>query len=355
MCQKTRKKSSREEKSNLPPRYFFTQSIPFILIPLKQNLLMSLAAKSTKHWWVFRMLLCLAWKTSSWLGNQHGKHTANIQRHFLCLATGKNLGCFFFCFYVMLLWSLGTMWLPQKEKEKDLLRLSSSMNLAWKRLYGDLRDWVTSQGKDREWAPPPVGPWLPPGPALQLRDLQHFLFWESWELTVFYEMNMTQKSIQHDLPMHFRVLSCTSHHRVFKPLFIETQLEPVDMYVFQATAMDPWPWTATVPGWRAYVGSERNSCLPKGILCGKWEKFMSTKRSSVNEKPVVIIWFNWTNINQAALAELCLYVCLAARPVGRVPWIWVQNFDPWFMSKGALLFNSRIIYWILCALHHPSF
>lgn len=123
----------------------------------------------------------------------------------------QELGVFFFCFYVMLLWSLGTMWLPQKEKEKDLLRLSSSMNLAWKRLYGDLRDWVTSQGKDREWAPPPVGPWLPPGPALQLRDLQHFLFWESWELTVFYEMNMTQKSIQHDLPMHLKEYSAVLH------------------------------------------------------------------------------------------------------------------------------------------------
>ena len=152
-----------------------------------------------------------------------------------------------------------------------------------------------------------------------------------------------------------RVLSCISHHRVFTPLFIETQLEPADMYVFQATATDPWPWTATAPGWRAYMGSERNSCLPKGILHRKWEKFMSTKRSSVNEKPVVIIQFNWAYINQMALAELCLYVCLAARPVGRVPWIWVQNLDPWFMSKGALLFNSRIIYWILCALHHPSF
>ena len=207
MCQKIRKNSSIEKKSNLPPSYFFTQSIPFILIPLKQNLLMSLAAKSTKHWWVFRMLLCLAWKTSPWLGNQHGKHTANIQRHFLCLATGKNLGCFFFCYYVMLLWSLGTMWLPQKEKEKDLLHLSSGMNLAWKWLYGDLWAWVTRQGKDREWAPPPVGPWLPPGPALQLRDLQHFLFWEGWELTVFYEMNMTQKSIQHDLPMHLKEYS----------------------------------------------------------------------------------------------------------------------------------------------------
>ena len=42
----------------------------------------------------------------------------------------QELEVFFFCFYVMLLWSLGTMWLPQKEKEKDLLRLSSGMNLA---------------------------------------------------------------------------------------------------------------------------------------------------------------------------------------------------------------------------------
>ena len=119
----------------------------------------------------------------------------------------QELGVFFFCFYVMLLWSLGTMWLPQKEKEKDLLRLSSGTNWAWKRLYGDLWDWVTRQGKDREWAPPPAGPWLPPGPALQLRDLQHFLFWEGWELTAINEMNMTQKSIQHDLPMPLKEYS----------------------------------------------------------------------------------------------------------------------------------------------------
>lgn len=64
-----------------------------------------------------------------------------------------------------------------------------------------------SSRKGQGVAPPPFGPWLPPGPALQLRDLQHFLFWEGWELTVFYEMNMTQKSIQHDLPMHLKEYS----------------------------------------------------------------------------------------------------------------------------------------------------
>lgn len=63
--------------------------------------------------------IVFGFENKSWLGNQHGKHTSNIQKHFLCLATGKNLVCFL-CFYVMLLWSLELCGgCKRKEKKKN--------------------------------------------------------------------------------------------------------------------------------------------------------------------------------------------------------------------------------------------
>lgn len=167
----------------------------------------------------------------------------------------------------MLLWSLEQRGCCKRKRRGNLLHWSSGMNLAWKPQCGDLCVWawclpVTLQGKNSQWAPPPLSPWFPPLPKLHLGTFSisssgkagNWLFW--WN--------------EHDPEKHSawsaraleRVLRCTSHRRVCELLFLEAQLEPVDMDSSRRTATDPGPWTTTTPGWRIYLGSQSNACLP---------------------------------------------------------------------------------------------
>lgn len=132
----------------------------------------------------------------TWLGNQHGKHTSAIEKHFLCLETGKNFVCFF-CFYVMLLWSLEQR--GHYKRGRWNLLLSNSTNLAWKLLCRDLWDWaqclpLIGQEEDRGWSPSRSQSLVSPLPHTAAGDLQHFLSREGWELTVFMKWTWPRKA-----------------------------------------------------------------------------------------------------------------------------------------------------------------
>lgn len=148
--------------------------------------------------------IVFGFENKSWLGNQHGKHTSNIQKHFLCLATGKNLVCFL-CFCVMLLWSLELCGGCKRKggggqnQTKKLLHWNSGTNLAWKLLCGDLCNRapcppVTSQGRVWRWGPSRSQHLVSSSPRSAARDLQHFLFWDGWELTVFMKWTWPRKA-----------------------------------------------------------------------------------------------------------------------------------------------------------------
>lgn len=137
----------------------------------------------------------LGFANKSWLGNQHGKQTSATEKRFLCLATGKNLVCFF-CFYVMLLWSLEQR--GHYKKGGNLL-LSNNTNLAWKLLCRDLCGWaqclpLTGPGADRGWGPSRSQFLVSPLPHTAAGDLQHFLSREGWEWTVFMKWTWPRKA-----------------------------------------------------------------------------------------------------------------------------------------------------------------
>lgn len=146
--------------------------------------------------------IVFGFENKSWLGNQHGKHTSNIQKHFLCLATGKNLGCFF----------SGSMsccsghW-NNVVATKDKWKKKKKKPSAFKQQH-------EFRLKAPVWGPVWLG-WVPAGywpregraggplrfsvlvsssPHTAARDLQHFLLWEGWELIVFMRRTWPRKA-----------------------------------------------------------------------------------------------------------------------------------------------------------------
>lgn len=186
--------------------------------------------------------IVFGFENKSWLGNQHGKHTSNIQKHFLCLATGKNLGCFF----------SGSMsccsghwnnvvatkdkW---KKKKKNLLHLSSSTSFAWKPLCGDLCDWagclpVTGQGKDGQGGPSASQSWFPPHPTLQLGTFSISSSGKAGNWLFLWDEHDPEKHSAQSACVLDRVLGAPSHQRGFEPL------STADMQVFQGNSNSSW-------------------------------------------------------------------------------------------------------------------
>lgn len=188
------------------------------------------------------------WKQGRWLGDRQGKHTSNIPKRFLCLATGKNLVCFS-CVYVILLWSLEQRgrYKRKKKKKEKLLHLSSSTNTAWRLLCGDLGDWapcrpVTHPGADGQWGSSPC---FPPQPTLRPGTFSTSSSGKAGNWLFLWN--------EHDPEEHWawtacalgRVLSCTSHHQASELLFLRGQPEPGD----RRTATDLWQGIATLPAY----------------------------------------------------------------------------------------------------------
>lgn len=180
--------------------------------------------------------IVFGFENKSWSGNQHGKHTSHILKHFLCLATGKNLVCFL-CFYVMLLRSLELCGSCKKKGEKTSAFKQQHKFSLKAAVCGDLCDWalclpVPRQGKDRQRGPsrhpPPLRPWFPPHPTLQLGTFSISSSGKAGNWLFLWN--------EHDLERHSawsacaleRVLSCTSHHKVVELVFTKAQLEPED-------------------------------------------------------------------------------------------------------------------------------
>lgn len=213
--------------------------------------------------------IVFGFENKSWLGNRHGRHTSNIQKHFLCLATGKNLVCFS-CFCVMLLCSMEQR--GHYKRGRKSLPLSSSTNIAWKLLCGDLCDGarclpVTHQGEDRQPSPSRSQYLVSFSPYMAARGPSAFPLMGRLGIDYFYEMDMTQKSIQHGQPVHLkRVLSCTSHQQVCELLFIRTQLGPADM---------------SLPGKEQQISGSDSHSSWLVLLHGKSEKFLSYKLPEV--------------------------------------------------------------------------
>ena len=242
----------------------------------------------------------------------------------------------FFCFYVVLLWSLEQRGHYKRKKKKTFfLHLSSGTNFAWKPPCADLCDWaeclpVTCQGKDKRWAPSPLSPWFPPRPALQLGTFSISSSGKAGNWLFLWNEHDPEKYSAWSARALERILSCTSHQGVSELLLIKAQLEPTNMCIFQGNSN------------RSLAPNDHDFWL--ACLCGNSEKFRSTRSSSINGKLPVMILFNRAYTNQTTHAERCIHVCLAARHGDKVPWIWVQNLDiqchHHFMSKSALLFNS---------------
>lgn len=143
----------------------------------------------------------LSLENKSWLGNQHGKHASNIQRHLLCLATGRNLVCCV-CFFVMLLSSL--------EQCGQYKRKCFCISAQAKSLSGDLCYQVSvcpiTHQKEKQWGPPLLFTLISSSPHTQLGTFS-ISSSERLGIDCFYEMNMTQKSIQHDRLVHLKASS----------------------------------------------------------------------------------------------------------------------------------------------------
>lgn len=170
----------------------------------------------------------------------------------------------------MLLWSLQQRGGRYKRARgwggRENLLLSNSTNLAWRLLCRDLCDWarclpLIGQGEDRGWGPSRSQSLVSPLPHTAAGDLQHFLSREGWELTVFMKGTWPRKASSTISFALERVLSCTSHHQVFKLLFVRAQLEPADRESSRRTATHLWHWPTTTDGFRFYIGNQRHAFL----------------------------------------------------------------------------------------------
>lgn len=130
----------------------------------------------------------------------------------------------------------------KQNQTKKLLHWSSGTNLAWKLLCvgtcvtGLHAHQLLVKERLGGGAPPARSPWFPPSPAVQ---------WGTFSIS---SSGMAGNWLflwnEHDLEKHSawsacvlqRVLSCTSHHKVFELPFIKAQLEPEDASVFQVNS-----------------------------------------------------------------------------------------------------------------------
>lgn len=137
-------------------------------------------------------------ENKSWLGNQHGKHTSNIPKHFLCLTTGKNLGVFFLLLCHVALVT-GTTWLLQKEEEGEPSSLKQRHEFSlkasvWGPVCLGLMPACDSPRKEQPVGPSPSQSLVSSSPQAASGDLQHFLFWEGWELAVLMKWTWPRKA-----------------------------------------------------------------------------------------------------------------------------------------------------------------
>lgn len=173
----------------------------------------------------------LSCEINAWLGNQRGKHTSHFQKCFLSLQLGKNLVCFL-CFAVK---REEEGWGPSAFKQQQCVRPVSG-----------LRAWLLL-AKERTGARldlPPSS--ISSSPYTAARDLQHFLFWEDWELTVFMKWTWPRKYSEWSACALEKVLSRISHHKVFELLFIKAQPEPAAMQTSRQIAIDIWHWITKI-------------------------------------------------------------------------------------------------------------
>lgn len=193
--------------------------------------------------------IVFGFENRSRLGNQHGKHASNTQRHLLCLATGGILVCFV-CFYVV--------WFQSLEQCGHYKRKCLCISAQPTSLSGVLCHRVSvsfhSAGQSGEDLPPLSLSLSPPCFLFTPHGSQGpsaFPLWGRLGIGCFYEMDMTQKSIQRAQAVHLKASSAG--------LPIILGLSAYLQKPSKLTVTDLWHGLTTTPGLYFYIGSQRNS------------------------------------------------------------------------------------------------